>query len=301
METVIPVSPRRQHVPMEAIACLEMELDHSDCDDDQDQPLNAHKNPRGTSPLVELAQGLVVYIKLCVQLYPRTSLGMSLLVVLIFLIHWSPLSPGAHGRDGEDMTRNYLERDYSSLATDYDFQKANVHHWCLFGGNEKCLCEDPTVDQSREEVRGWSNAHQRNIQQINDNSITRHGGKLDVVFVGDQTFQMWGEGKLLEKSSQEGDKIAAYFNQTFRNSNTNGGVHGISLGIYTDRVSTITWEDWLWPFDAFWLIHFTLFCLSQTNAKQFTPTSGNQSTLAIKARRNAKESKSQDLVDSYWG
>jgi hypothetical protein len=248
MESVIPVSPRRQHVPMETIACLEMELDHSEYDDDLDSPHLSEKHPRGTSPLVALAQGLVVYIKLWVQLYPRASLGMSLAVAVIFLIHWSPLSPGAHGRDGEDMTRNYLERDYSSLSTDYDFQKANVHHWCLFGGNENCQCEDPTMDQSREEVRGWSEAHQRNIQQINDNIIIRHGGKLDVVFVGDQTFQMWGEGKLLGKSSQEGDKIAAYFNQTFRNPNTNGGVHGISMGIYTDRVSTTTvhaCEDWL--------------------------------------------------------
>ncbi|CAB9503693.1 Platelet-activating factor acetylhydrolase IB subunit beta [Seminavis robusta] len=244
METTIPASPQRPQVEMMACLEMEMELDHSDhySDHDDTTPLTTTSSANNPTPItipapcVNLAQGLVEYIKLWVQLYPRTSLGLGCSLTVLFLVQWSPLS---HSRHPKPMIRNHLEKDYASITTDYNFQKANIHHWCLFGGNDNCQCEDPTFGQSREELKGWSETHRRNKDQIQRTPQVDRGEELDVVFVGDQTFQMWGEGRLLDHEFTEGNQIAAYFNQTFRSAD---GIHGLSLGIYTDRTTNLLWR-----------------------------------------------------------
>lgn len=225
--------------PMETVGCLEMELDHSELDysDEDDAALyynggNVNNKQARASPMVELAQGLVTYLRLWMQLYPRISVGIGVTLFLLVVITWAPLAT----RRPPKMTRNHLERDYTKLATDYDIRKANIHHWCLFGGNDNCYCEDPTQGDSREETRGWSESHVRNKHHIADNSVIKHGGTLDVVFLGSDVFQAWGEGKFLGREFDEGLKIAAYFNETFRSDQAE--LQGLSLGIYTDRVST---------------------------------------------------------------
>ena len=116
MEATIPASPQR---PQVEIACLEMELDHSDheySDHEDTTPLTYHNNTNGghamPAPFVNLAQGLVEYIKLWVSLYPRTSWGLGGFMALLLLIVWSPLS---YSHKQVDMTRNHLERDYASM------------------------------------------------------------------------------------------------------------------------------------------------------------------------------------------
>ena len=241
METSIPPSDPAGHPnggqPMEIVGCLEMELDHSELEEysDEDDPLyytGANiRRPTPASPLVELAQGLVTYIRLWMQLYPRLSMGIGVTLSLLVIITWAPVAT----RRSPDMTRNHLERDYTKLATDYDLRKANIHHWCLFGGNENCYCEDPTQGDSREDAKGWSESHVRNKHHIDDNAVVKHGGTLDVVFLGGEVFQAWGEGKFLGRDFDEGTQIATYFNQTFRSSLAD--LQALSLGIYTDRVS----------------------------------------------------------------
>jgi hypothetical protein len=241
METTIPASPQRIQ-PMEFVGCLEMELeDHSDIgyDDDDDpaslyesNPLNQRSVP--ASPMVELAQGLVTYMKLWMQLYPRVSVGIGgvLFLWVAITFAWAPF---AGSRGTVDMTRNGLERDYTQMSADYDLRKTTIHHWCLFGGNDNCYCEDPTEGASREEAMGWSESHTRNKHHISDNTVVQHDGILDVVFFGAEIFQAWGEGKLLGRTFDEGEQIAAYFNRTFRSNEAS--LQGLALGIYTDRVS----------------------------------------------------------------
>jgi hypothetical protein len=191
------------------------------------------------STVLQLATDLKEYIKLLAQVHPR-AFGTGVICVAIFCLIVVITSLA-----GRPPPRNHLEGDYTTLhgmekkdiERAYQEQKEQIHHWCLFGGNDKCYCEDPTLGQSREEARGWSETHNRNKHMIAQDKLVQHGGTLDVVFVGDQTFQAWGQGKFLDRSFSEGPKISSYFNETFRYGDD--GIHGLALGAYTDRVSFV--------------------------------------------------------------
>ena len=213
-------------------------MDHADLyTDNPTRPLKtkATNSGSGSSPLADLYRKLVAYFKLLVQVYPRAALSCFVsLGVLLLVIGIS--SYRRNHPNYEDMTRHSMEGNYSALLeNDYASYKANIHHWCLFGGNDKCYCEDPTQGQSREETRGWADAHNRNKHIITDNDLYKRGGMLDVVFLGDQTFEAWGAGQFLDRNFREGPQIASYFNQTFHTTS----LQGLSLGIYTDRVSSL--------------------------------------------------------------
>lgn len=245
METTIPPSPKREPDNLELMGCLEMELDHDEYDDEEDSLLTTTTNGsiktinipvQIPAPMVDLAQGLVTYFKLWIQLYPRLAAAIGFCLFLLILITWAPFRT----RHAPDMTRNHVERDYAKLSTNYDLRKAQIHHWCLFGGNDNCYCEDPTQGASREETKGWSVTHTHNKHHINDNPVVQAGGSLDVVFYGAEVFQAWGEGKFLDRGFDEGAQIATYFNQTFRSPEAE--IQGMALGIYTDRSTNLLWR-----------------------------------------------------------
>jgi hypothetical protein len=88
----------------------------------------------------------------------------------------------------------------------------------------------------RTEVKGWVNAHNRNKWLVTQAIGSLGTSGTDVVFVGDQTVQAW-DGRWLDRMAPEGNRIANYFNQTFRNKDS--AFQGLALGIYGDRVSRI--------------------------------------------------------------
>lgn len=174
---------------------------------------------------------LMLLIKLYFELYPKVMLSSSALTLGVLLWAWSPWQGW-----GNSPVRNYMTRDYTALTDNFNFQTAQIDHWCLFGGDDRCNCEDPTEGQSRSEVPGWSNAHNRNKQIVQDTLDKK--GKIDVVFFGDQNVQSW-DGHWLDKPCPEGGKIARHYNETFNSEKSD--LQAVALGIYGDRVSRKWW------------------------------------------------------------
>jgi hypothetical protein len=169
---------------------------------------------------------LLLLIKLYFELYPRLMLSGSAFTLGLLLWAWSPWQSW-----GKAMNRNYMTRDYTALQDNFQFQTAQIDHWCLFGGDDKCYCEDPTESSSRDEIHGWVVAHLRNKRLVEE---AMGKERVDVVFFGDQTIQAW-DGRWIDRPAPEGPKIAQLFNDTF-NSETSE-LKGVALGIYGDRVS----------------------------------------------------------------
>ena len=117
------------------------------------------------------------------------------------------------------------------VKNDFNFKTAQIDHWCLFGGDDRCYCEDPTEGSSRGDVPGWAAAHNRNKELV-EGAMERE--KIDVIFFGDQNVQTW-DGRWLNKPAPEGQKIALQFNDTFNSEKAE--LNGLALGIYGDRVS----------------------------------------------------------------
>lgn len=171
---------------------------------------------------------LKLLIKLYFELYPRVMFGICGCLVTALLMWWAPWNSII----GRKYTRNYMTADYSALEDNFSLQISQVDHWCLFGGSDKCTCNDPTEAESRIERNGWGEAHSRNKEKV---QAAIDDGGVDVVFLGDQTIQAW-DGRWLSRPAPEGMKIAYAFNKTF-STPSGSGIKGLPLGIYGDRVS----------------------------------------------------------------
>lgn len=181
---------------------------------------------------------LMLLIKLYFELYPRLMWGGCLVLFVLVIKWWSPWTSWYNAKYYQ---RNYMTRDYSNLQNDFNFKAAKIDHWCLFGGDDKCYCEDPMEGMPRSEILGWNDAHNRNKELV-DLTVARTGGNIDVLFIGEQTVQSWN-GVWLSKTAPEGPRIARYFNDTFNS--PKAAFQGLALGIYGDRVSSEHALIWL--------------------------------------------------------
>jgi hypothetical protein len=137
-------------------------------------------------------------------------------------------------RRGTAVTRNRLNHDYSHLDFDYSLRAAALDHWCLWGGDDQCLCDDFTEPASREERRGWPEAHRANVDRIDPRA------RYDVVFYGDEITEAWNGVWLnmpLNKPAMQGSDIKKYFQETFTTAG-GGDLEGIALGTMGDTVRT---------------------------------------------------------------
>jgi len=207
-----------------------------------------------TRPMGDLKDVVLNYVRLMIQLYPRLF-TIALAVAIVLVVGISVTVGIRHRAMTRNSTRHSLEGNYSTIgtttgtstsSTDHLTQEfavlvQNIHHLCLFGTNDKCpLCDDPNVPASKSEYKEWSKLHNYNKQSLQYGyGIVQQKPPsppmLDVVFLGDDVFQTWSTGKIMEKSFREGPEIAATFNQTFRSGSAND-LSGLSLGIAGDMV-----------------------------------------------------------------
>jgi hypothetical protein len=168
---------------------------------------------------------IFVIIKLYMDTYPRTT---SLIVAcLIGILFFSLLLTFR-----QPVKRNKLYHDYSKIDMNYNFKASQIDHWCLYGGDDSCNCDDFTEPANRFEKKDWFETHQSNVELL-DRKM-----QYDVVFYGDEVTEGWN-GRWLGRSmipSTYAKQIQQYFNETFTKSG-GGNFDGVALGIMGDVVS----------------------------------------------------------------
>lgn len=180
---------------------------------------------KGASQVSQKIDQLITLGRLYMQLYPRVIMGIGAFIVLLLLKHL------LFQHKGETVyLPPHLAQHYGDLESYYDLKVAKIDHWCLHGGDNDCLCEDPTDARGRDEVAGWSLAHEQN-----NRIASQANANLDVVFLGDETTQAWS-GKYMDKPMPGGNSIAAMFNVTFQKEK-GAGLDGLALGMAGDSVS----------------------------------------------------------------
>lgn len=78
-----------------------------------------------------------------------------------------------------------IKHDYSNIKSKYDPRMGMIDHWCLGGGNDDCLCADPTVPLDRHEYKSWIEAFKSNRKLVKRFADKVEGSTLDVAFVGE--------------------------------------------------------------------------------------------------------------------
>jgi len=127
------------------------------------------------------------------------------------------------------------KRDYTHLDLDFNFRASQIGHWCLFGDDDECPCEDFIDPVDRAGRRGWKDAQWANVARIDP------AKRYDVVFLGDETTEIWN-GRWLNinmpvgRPVTNGRLINEYWNATFTKEG-GGKFEGLALGITGDSVS----------------------------------------------------------------
>lgn len=183
-----------------------------------------------TSSLSYRIEQLTMMIKMYVEYYPKTAsslaaIGVGVLFLFFVLSFRQPV------------TRNRLYHDYSEIDMHYNFKASQLDHWCLWGGDDQCKCDDFTEPLSRDEKKDWLKTHRENVDLID---LTK---EYDVVFYGDELVEGWN-GLWLGKPTLpvvQGTKVQKYFAQTFTKDG-GGGFEGLALGIMGDVVRVHAFE-----------------------------------------------------------
>jgi hypothetical protein len=172
---------------------------------------------------------LWMIIKLYIEYHPRIASSIAALCVAVafyFVLESLVRRP---------VTRNRLYRDYSAIDMHYNFKASQIDHWCLWGGDDQCKCDDFTEPLSRDEKKDWLKTHRENVDSID---ITK---EYDVVFYGDEIVEGWN-GLWLGKPllpAVLGTKIHQYFTENFTKDG-GGEFEGLALGLFGDVVSGMT-------------------------------------------------------------
>jgi hypothetical protein len=168
---------------------------------------------------------LFMIIKLYMDAYPRIASLIAACVTgimfITFLVSFR-----------QPVKRNKLYHDYSKIDMDYNFKASQIDHWCLYGGDDSCNCDDFTEPMNRFENKDWFETHLRNVELFD-----RKMG-YDVVFYGDEVTEGWN-GRWLGRSMVPPTyvtQIQQFFNETFTKRG-GGDFDGVALGIMGDVVS----------------------------------------------------------------
>mmetsp|Transcript_55908 Transcript_55908/g.84606 ORF Transcript_55908/g.84606 Transcript_55908/m.84606 type:complete len:413 (+) Transcript_55908:93-1331(+) len=181
----------------------------------------------GASEISQTIDRYLTLARLYMELYPRaTKIIGALFGILMF--KWIFL----RHRGQSVYVPPHLARHYGSVQSYYDLQIAKIDHWCLMGGDDDCVCDDPTEELSRPEVSGWTSVFEQNKRVA-----AAAPRDIDVVFLGDEFTQAW-TGMKMTKPVVGGTMITTFFNQTFQK-DKGGTVNGIALGIYGDTTANL--------------------------------------------------------------
>lgn len=176
---------------------------------------------------------LWLLIKLHIESYPKIFSTIGLIALAFFMymaVEWSK----------PPLARHQLNADYSAIKMDYNFKAAEIDHWCLFGGDNACSCEDFTEPIPREEKPGWAKAHELNKKRLKKDI------SYDVVLLGDDVIEEMN-GSLLNLTIPDGKEIAADFEKYFGGDTgvamgNFDALDGLALGIAGDSTSNLLWR-----------------------------------------------------------
>jgi hypothetical protein len=185
---------------------------------------------RQTSSWLYRISQTVLLVKLYTRTYPFvTSCIAAFFVFVMFLVFVQSFrSP---------VERNRLQTDYSKIDMHYNFKGAKIDHWCLWGGDDKCVCDDFNDPIDRSGTKDWSKVHQENIDRIDVKT------SYDVVFYGDNLVEGWNGqhlGMPINSIPRGQDaQIQQYFESNFTKAN-GGKFNGVALGITGDVVRSLS-------------------------------------------------------------
>jgi len=194
------------------------------------EPMNisaSSDEPQSSSSGPGRLGSLIMLIKLYMQYYPGVTscIAAAMVAVTVLTLVHSLRKP---------VTRNQLLHDYSKIDMTYNFKAAKVDHWCLWGGDDDCRCDDFTTPLSREEKKGWVQTHLKNVNRIDDDIKD-----FDVIFFGDEVAEGWnGESLGMPITKSDGLKTKDYFKKTFTKEG-GGEFEGLALGVMGDDVSAV--------------------------------------------------------------
>ena len=204
---------------------LEVEMEALNEDGEpQPQPQQPQQQP---NLVTQLCRPLRMYM----ELYPRVLClawaihGLVAILCLCVLVKSMQRPP----------ERNRLHHDYTKLDMHYNWKAAQMDHWCLFGGDDACSCDDfsdPVSREETEETSHWMEAHKANVRQIQ--VFLEQRGNPDVVFIGDDVVEGWN-GFRNHRPTEDGKRIKKLFDKSFEVSD-GADADGLALGIAGDSV-----------------------------------------------------------------
>ena len=111
--------------------------------------------------------------------YPFTCGFMVLFLLMIVMIMLASLMFNPVQEYGT------IKHDHSNIKSMYDLKMGQVDHWCLGGGNDDCICDDPTAPLDRGIYKSWIEAFKSNRKMVKRFEDKIEGSNLDVAFVGE--------------------------------------------------------------------------------------------------------------------
>jgi hypothetical protein len=154
--------------------------------------------------------------------HPRLCSCMVMVVIVsaILLVSFSIMNP--------TYIVGEIKEDFSNIQSSFDLKQGQIDHWCLYGGDTSCRCEDPLVPTDRGEFQTWTKAHHSNTLLLKPN--------VDVAFLGESLVEEMN-GRWMGRTEGGGaqlETMRTMFQKTFSHEST--GVEGVALGIAGDTV-----------------------------------------------------------------
>mmetsp|Transcript_11721 Transcript_11721/g.17668 ORF Transcript_11721/g.17668 Transcript_11721/m.17668 type:complete len:478 (-) Transcript_11721:53-1486(-) len=123
--------------------------------------------------------------------------------------------------------------DFSDVHGSMDLKLGSIHHWCLFGGDSDCTCEnplDPDNNPDHGNFEKWSTLHRDNKDAVHEFVSTV--SSQDLVFLGSSTVEGWN-GTMKGKTRPRLEKPKKIFEELFTREN-GGPIDALALGSYGD-------------------------------------------------------------------
>jgi len=74
----------------------------------------------------------------------------------------------------------------SNIQSSYDFDMGQINHWCIDGGDDNCICDDPLIPVPKEDDN-WIRSHMETIK-----TIKARPASFRIAFVGSTPVAIWG-------------------------------------------------------------------------------------------------------------
>lgn len=194
-------------------------------------PYYASSTPTFLGGRVAALCALVAFI---VSSRPCATLGCMSLALVFFIV--ATVLSVQH--EISPLIAAQIETDYSSINSQYDFSLGKIDHWCIFGGDEGCECNDPLDPISKAEIPGWLKTHKMNMGLID--KALKTDTEVDVAFVGDSITEEWN-GRLFGRDDENLKGISNVFNEYFTKEG-GGSYEGVALGIAGDQAPHLLWR-----------------------------------------------------------